>query len=583
MSERPVESVGPKRIPSVVLAASLWITLLLGAAFAIAVGTGGYFSNVLLSGAPAFLLWSLTVALIEHLFLRLENRDALEAAVLPKSRLSVFARRWQWIFVLLTLGFIVKEAVGYRDWKPLSARNLEALRYAATAYLAGGCVLYFFINFARAAEERTGTSRLNSVLILFRITLLLCFAIAGVLFLYLSTSWDLSAWLGWPTLVFALILAFEPIVRQGGRFYQPKTLRTPPAPASHSVIIDALWGPGQELKLSREYFESLLGLKVSEMWVLRFLRETGPLVVGGAVLLGWFSTAFTAVPTGSKGVLVHFGRFAAEPLSPGLHIALPWPFDEIRVVQTDRVREISLGFDRDLNGPVLWSERHVEGERNLLVGDGEALLTINVPILYRINDPVAYLQNIADPEQALSDLAERKLLHIMGSRESFSVMVDDRAKIAELLQTDLQRELTAFHFGIEVIFVGLQDVHPPVEVAEAYQEVVSAQEQKEARIHRALAKRAAELPSAQAQATKLRSQAGANYVERVSQAEGAATSFLALESVDREMPNLLRTQLRLDAIEKSLAKPSKMLIGISADRKEDLYLDLRNSSEISTP
>jgi regulator of protease activity HflC (stomatin/prohibitin superfamily) len=136
---------------------------------------------------------------------------------------------------------------------------------------------------------------------------------------------------------------------------------------------------------------------------------------------------------------------------------------------------------------VLWNEPHVAGEKNLLVGNGEALLTIIVPILYRVKDPVAWALTAADPEQAIADLAERKILRTMGAQESFNLMLQDRAANAAAIAKGLQQELDNLNLGVELIFVGLQDIHPPVSVAFSYQDVVSAQEFREMLIDKAQA------------------------------------------------------------------------------------------------
>jgi membrane protease subunit HflK len=411
----------------------------------------------------------------------------------------------------------------------------------------------------------------------------MCIAAAGIVLLYLSTTCDVSAWMGWPLLFVALVLAAEPLVRYVLHFYQPKGLRAPPQPAGNSLILDAAFGRGHNLRDTLQSFENVAGMRLSEMWILRFIRETGVIIILGTVLLGWISTSLTAVPPGSRGVRVRLGQFDEAPLSPGLHVGFPWPFEQITIIQTELIRTISLGFDRELQGPLLWNEQHVKGEKNLLVGNGEALLTISVPILYRISDPVAYARTTTNPETALLDLAERKLLHVMGSRESFSVMIQDREPIASALHVALQKELDALRLGIEVVFVGLKDVHPPVEVAPAYQEVISAEEQKEFLVDVARAKRARTLPAARAEATKLIVKAQANYTDRVSQAEGAAARFIALAAEDKAASDLLRTQMRLKAIEISLSKPNKTIIAIPASGVGQFYLDLRNSNEIPPP
>ena len=303
----------------------------------------------------------------------------------------------------------------------------------------------------------------------------------------------------------------------------------------------------------------MLGVKLREVWIVRYLRQTIELIVVGTVILGWLSTCFTEVPAGSRAVRVLFGRYQPVALNPGLHLTWPWPIEQLEIVATESIRQVSLGFDKDLSGPILWSEPHFEGEKNLLVGDGESLLTIDVPIFYRIADPVRFLETTTDAEKALLVLAERKLIQIAGSRGSFEIMTSERAEIARRLRDALQGEVG--NFGLEVVFVGLKDVHPPVDVAPAFQEVISAQEEKEQTIDLARASRVQLLPEARAQAHRMQVEEDANFKARVAAAEGAAARFTAIVDADRENSAVFRLRLKLDVLEQVLGKATKTYPG----------------------
>ncbi len=153
-----------------------------------------------------------------------------------------------------------------------------------------------------------------------------------------------------------------------------------------------------------------MGVKVGEIWIFGFLKEIIEPVLAVGLLVGWLSSCISSIPLGSEGVVLSFGAYENQPVGPGLHFTLPWPLQQIVVVPTSSIYEMSLGFDKDLSGPLLWTQKHVEGEQKLLVEDGGSLLTLNVPIFYRIYDPVAYLNTTIDAETAPRYLAERKLI-----------------------------------------------------------------------------------------------------------------------------------------------------------------------------
>jgi membrane protease subunit HflK len=548
-----------------------------------------------------YFCWGSIAAVIQYFFLRLQasdlrdeayNRAIAERQSHPEAvgrgdppsdrqlRLPGFAARWQWFIFFGGLYCIYAFIRPNMSAAGLSRENIAPLRVATVIFLAEGCAFYFFGNFATAVAGRVGSDALSPILTLTRIASLAAFAAAGLIFLFLSTTRDYSSWLGWALLGCTAFLIAETLVRFAARFYQPKSLRKMHASAGTSFVMEALFGRGHNLKSAVAGFEDLLGAKLSDMWIVRYLRQTIEIIIVGTIVLGWISTCFTAVPPGTRAVRMLLGRYQPVPLSPGLHVTWPWPIEQLEIVETETIRQISLGFDKDLEGPVLWNEPHFEGEKNLLVGDGESLLTINVPIFYRISDPVRYLATTTDAGQALLALAERKLIQVAGSRGSFQIMTEERAEIARNLKESLQREIDRLGLGLEIVFVGLKDVHPPVDVAPAYQAVVSAQEEKEQMVDLARASRARILPDAHAQANRIKIEQEAKYQERVATAQGAAARFSAIVQADRENSAVFRFRLKLNAIEQVLGNASKTVLTVPAQANQELYLDLRDTKNL---
>lgn len=582
--------------------AALWLAIpsVLGAAACLVLA--GTVATPLFAGMEAYLCWCALASIIQYIFLQLQTSDQSDAEyndalskrqtgprrtgrsdppVTASSAVVGFAVGWQWvIFFAGIIGLGVALQLSYGK-NPLTREALVPLRVATVVFLSLGCVCYFFGNFARAVAERVGSSLLAPLLAMMRIASFAAFISAALIFLFISTTRDYSAWFGWVLFAFTGFLVLEALLRFGLRFYQPKSIRAIPGPAGTSPILEALFGRSQGLGSTVQGFEELLGVKLLDVWIVRYLRQTTELILLGTIILGWLSTCLTSVPAGSRAVRILFGRYQPVALSPGLHLTWPWPIEQLAIVETESVRQVSLGFDKDLSGPILWSEPHFEGEKNLLVGDGESLLTIDVPILYRISDPVRYLETTTDAEKALLVLAERKLIQIAGSRGSFQIMTSERAEIARKLREALQSEVTSL--GLQIVFVGLKDVHPPVDVAPAFQEVVSAQEEKEKTIDLARASRAETLPAAKAQAQRMQVQADANYKERVAAAQGSAARFTAIIDADRENSAVFRLRLKLDVLDQVLGKATKTILAVPDSSRQDLYLDLRNTQAMPPP
>lgn len=545
---------------------------------------------VLTTAMAALLSWSAAAAAVHYLYALIGEAETLAPPrgwigrmIVASQRHFVtrFALWWQWI---LLLGVVIPTGVylgPYFRFPPeLGQSSSTTLRFAAVVFLSMGAVMYLFGNYLRALQKRLESPVLAPMLTLLRLSFLTSLATGAALLFYLSTGWDVC-WVGWMVLGLTALLVLEPGLRLLGRFYQPRLLRKTMPPAGSSVALDFILGSGQGARGLVRNLEELAGIKVGEVWVFQFVRESIETVLLAGLVLGWMTTCISIVPMGSRGVLSTLGRYSRHTLGPGLHVSLPWPLGQIYVISTKQVREISLGFDKDLAKPLLWTEKHVEGEKNLLIGGGESLLTINVPIQYRVSNPVAYLTNTTDAEAALRHMAERKLIHIATAREGFHLMTDDREAIAASLRQGIQSEINRLGLGLEITFVGLKDIHPPVEVAAAYENVVSAQERKEALIDTARADEARTLPSAYAEANTLKMAAGAVYSQRVNAASGQAGRFHLMVASEQLDPGLFRVRLKYDALDEVLPNPAKTIVGIDHGAEPDIFLDLRASDNPS--
>ena len=88
------------------------------------------------------------------------------------------------------------------------------------------------------------------------------------------------------------------------------------------------------------------------------------------------------------------------------------------------------------------------------------------------------------------------------------VMSQGRFGAAEALRTRIQAAADERKLGAKIVFVGLQDIHPPVKVAPDYEKVVSANQTRQAKIL-----------AAQADAIRTNAFAGADAFKIVNDAE----------------------------------------------------------------
>jgi len=226
-----------------------------------------------------------------------------------------------------------------------------------------------------------------------------------------------------------------------------------------------------------------LSLRLPEMWMWSAIRAQLPALGLATLFLAWSATAFHEVGVGETGIRQTGGHWEKASLAPGFHISWPWPMGEIHRVDTGKIHETVLGFRADPGQPILWERAHYDDEQMSLVGGGDDLLSISVPIHYRIAEPLLYLRGAADSERLVRDAASRILLELTIGRDASEVMTHAREEIRGEFHRMLQEDLDLQQTGLRVEEVCLRDVHPPVEVAPSFQEVLAAMEEKEAMLH----------------------------------------------------------------------------------------------------
>ena len=543
-----------------------------------------------------FLAWGALVAFIHFLFLRFQVSDLREAEATETVVVGREARIQRepllpWFqgkvqAACLIVGGLALIGVlqgSLRMKTSLSTADPATIRLAGILFLGMSFGLYFVSRYVSFVQSQQGKQTLNAPLHLARLGFWICLINTGCLFAFLYANRDLGLWVGRLIGVATILLMIDAWIRAGMAAFQPRALRAEAAPLGGSLAMEILFRRGNPWDALIHHVETSFGVKVGNGWILPFLRQTIAPVILLGILLGWASTCFTAVPTQSHGVRVRWGRYLTPALEPGLYMTWPWPAETIEIVPTERVEQISLGFEHDMGGPMLWTETHYEGEQNLLVGNGEELLSISVPVYYRISDPLAYLKTTTNAREALINLAYRQLLAVTEARDSFRVMTVDRQELSRALKQSLQREVDRMHLGLEIVYVGLKDIHPPVAVAPAFQDVVSAEEQKLADLHEAAAYHFQTMAEAGQQANRLRTAADAMFKQRTAQAEGESARFVMLATADAANTNLFRLRLQLETLEQALAKPQKVVLGRAAATNEQYYLDLRGLGGLPVP
>lgn len=390
-------------------------------------------------------------------------------------------------------------------------------------------------------------------------------------------AWDLGNLSGWFVSGLALFLPLEWALARALRFMRPPALRLAEPFSGYSLTARMIGDRSPVLTLASAIKETF-GLEIRGSWLARSARLSLEPFLLILSLAWWFSTALVIVPPDSEAVRVTWGRFQPQTLGPGLHLTAPWPIEHVRIVPVGRIQEFALGFDEDLGGPVLWTQRHFEGESNLLVGNGEEVLTFNVPVHFDIADALAAERTSAHLGFLLSNLAQRELLIATAPRDSFGIMTNEREAVSTQIHHRLQAASSHFGLGARIRYVGLKDIHPPVEVTPAYQEVISAHEQRRTIIDLAAANRFTTLAEVHSEVFRLRRLADSFAVERIAAVTGETAMLVGKVTARSVNPELFDFHNRILVAEEVFPKMRVLLTDRRKVSEDTFTLDLREGS-----
>lgn len=308
--------------------------------------------------------------------------------------------------------------------------------------------------------------------------------------------------------------------------------------------------------------EDTFGVDVRSSWALGFMRKVSFPLVMGLGLFAWSLSSFVVIDESQRAVRERLGKVSdGEVLQPGLNVGLPWPFDRVNIIDTERIRSMPLGFaGAKADANPLWTQNHAAEEYNLLIGNGRDLVTVNAELQYRISDVHQWVYGCQNPDEALETLAYRVLMEATVDRTLDEVLSKDIGRFSARLKESLQAQADQKGLGVELVALNLRGLHPPVALAMEYQAVIAAQLDRTTYIIDAEAYQESMLPKAHAEAESLLRSAAADRVERLSLARGEAIAFETLEAQYNANPELFRFRRRVEILESSLSgKPHHII------------------------
>ncbi len=320
--------------------------------------------------------------------------------------------------------------------------------------------------------------------------------------------------INWAIPVLLIVLGVETALNVVLDIYRPRLKGQYSRSAFDSRLLGIINEPGEIFRTAASAIDYQFGFKVSQTWFYKLLEKAiVPLVLFAAATLYLLSCIVVVAPN-EQAIIEHFGNPANKAddvriIGPGLSFKWPWPVDIAYKYPAKMVSEISIGYvpkidpktKEVIREPLLWGKAHYEKEYQLLVASeskqtGTGAVPVNlviatVPVQYTVKDLYSFLYKHNEPQKLLEFICYRELTQLAAgasievgdeteSAANESLLGAGRTQAKDILTRKIQQAADQEQLGVEIIFVGMQGIHPPPEVAQDYQGVVGAIQKKQA-------------------------------------------------------------------------------------------------------
>jgi membrane protease subunit HflK len=287
---------------------------------------------------------------------------------------------------------------------------------------------------------------------------------------------------------------------------------------------------------------------VARGWPPRRMRGYALVLVLLALSAAYLGSGFYVVGTDERGVVRRFGALA-EHVGPGMHYRLPWPIDRVDVLKTTSVMKTGVGFALPDSKSGSQSVTGME----LLTGDTN-ILGIALVLQYVISNPADFLFRVENPQALVDTVAQAVLTEAVAAMPIDEVLTTGRVAMQEKVKTKTQAVLDRYHSGAQITSANIMAMTLDRSVAEAFQDVADAMADREKLQNEARAYQNDQIPKARGEARTIIGEAQGYKQKRIAEAVGETDRFLALLREYEKAPEITRSRLYLEAMEKILPK-----------------------------
>ncbi|MBE5802910.1 MAG: FtsH protease activity modulator HflK [Clostridiales bacterium] len=295
-----------------------------------------------------------------------------------------------------------------------------------------------------------------------------------------------------------------------------------------------------------------------------------------AVLVGW--SGFYRVGQGEEALVLTFGKVTTVN-GPGLY----WHFPLIQDIISESVTTIhtkEYGFRTTRQGSYGTAAKYAdETDEGVMLTNDNSIVSLEAIYQYTIRDVKQYSFDVHDPEGTLQLAFEAVIRRNIQNRSLDDALLNKEEIEREVLP-DFQALIDSYEMGVKINDVRIQNITVPAEVASAYEDVNNAKNEKTKRLDEAERYKNNVLPTARSNAYAVLQEAEAYKAETIAAAEADVSVFKAVYEKYQASPEITRTRLLIETLEKVLSSANKLYL-VDSDTGTTKLLDLNGSPATS--
>ncbi|MGA1875051.1 MAG: FtsH protease activity modulator HflK [bacterium] len=288
--------------------------------------------------------------------------------------------------------------------------------------------------------------------------------------------------------------------------------------------------------------------------------------------VSYLLSGFYLISADEVGVKRRFGEVVNARVNPGLHYRLPYPVEKVDRLKAQEKKRISVGFEF---ADQATGRASIPTQGEFFTGDNN-IMKMEMVLQYSILEPVTFLFSAREPSGLIRNFAKSSLTRTVARMEVDEVFKGSgKLAIQNAVLEETQRQLNSLMGGkrwVQLSSINLQNVFPPLEVADAFKDVIAARQDRDRYINEAEGYRHENIPKARGEAEKLLHEAEAYKAEKVNVALGEAQRFSDMYREFKENKKATSYRLFLESMEKTMPKVQKVVLGKDSEKKP---LDLK--------